>query len=259
MINLQNYEYFLSTSYTQECLIIRQLLGDSQPTTGAVTQKLSAKYSHQVSALLTTYRLLDLELLHNSPETPILLPPAYPNRITPQMIEAQKVKDRWKKLNNWRDLLIEFRDCYHHNRFSLASENIISANEIPIRKSLAHLHGLAGLHTNLQFGNIIQNFRGAALHWSYLLETTKSNINQLPNIPDSVSAIADKDCLHNLNDIIQPHTRAKMDAYLRQHSQGELVLPLHLSLLLTPCFLLMPMSLVKSKFPRQSIYQVSIS
>ena len=258
-MNLQNYENFLSSSFSQESLIIRQLLGDPQSAIGTVTQKLIAKYSHHVSSLLTTYRLLDLELLHNGPGHPIPLLPSYPNRITPQMVEAHKVKDRWRKLENWRELLIEFQDCYHHNNFSIGSENTVSVKETPMRGSLAHLHGLAGLHTNLQFGNIVQNFRGAALHWTYLEETTKLNTIQLPNIPDTVSAIADKDTFHHLNEMFPPNVREKMDAYLRQHSQGELVLPLHLSLLLTPCFLLMPMSLVKSKFPRQSIYQVSIS
>ncbi len=223
-----------------------------------MTQKLVAKYSHHVSSLLTTYRLLDLQLLHNGPGHHISLPPSYPNRITPQMVEAHKVKDRWRKLENWRNLLLEFQDCYNHNNFSVGSGNAVSLNEPPMRGSLAHLHGLADLHTNLQFGNIVQNFRGAALHWTYLEETTKLDTNQLPNIPDTVSAIADKDTLHHLDETFPPQVRQKMDAYLRQHSQGELVLPLHLSLLLTPFFLLMPMSLVKSKFPRQSIYQVSI-
>ena len=58
-----------------------------------LTPKLAAKYSNQVSALLTAYRLLDLEILHNGPERPIIFPPSYPNIISPLMVEKVKVND----------------------------------------------------------------------------------------------------------------------------------------------------------------------
>ena len=238
--------------------MIRRLLGNPQSSIGAVTQNLAAKHSHQVSALLTAYRILDLELLHNGPEYPLSLPPLYPNRITPEMLAAHKVKERWRKLENWQVLLTEFRNCFYSNRLSLKEEDLILVEGTSIRGSLSHLQGLAGSHLNQQFGSVVQNFRGAALHWTLLHETARPDKQELPSIPETTSAIVDKDTLRLLNDRYPPHIRAQMDAYLKQHSQGELVLPLHLSLLLTPCFLLMSTTLVKSKFPRQSIYQVSI-
>lgn len=222
-----------------------------------MTQNLAAKYSHQVSALLAAYRLLDLELLQKSPEHPATLPSSYPNRITSRMVETYKIKERWRKLNNWQELLIEFRNCYH-SEVSLAVEDIVSVDGSRLRGTLAHLQGLAQLHSNQQFANVVQNFRGAALHWTLVHEMTHSNTRELPSIPENVSAIIDRYTLRQLSESYHPHTVAKMNNYLRQHSQGELALPLHLSLLLTPCFLLMPTTLVSSKFPRQSVYQVSI-
>lgn len=255
-MNLQNYEGFLSTSTTQDSTIIRHLLGDPWSTIGTVTQKLATKYSQQVSALLATYRILDLELLHNGLDHPITLPPSYPNSITPQMVEKDKVKDCWDKLDNWRELLIDFRDCY--DSVSRGERNLVFISESPFRGSLAHLQGLAESYSNQQFTSLLQNFRGAALHWTFLHETTHLDTHKLPVLPESLSAIVDHRTLYQLNERYPPHIREEMDKYLRQHRQGELVLPLHLSLMVTPCFLLMLKTIIKSKFPRQSIYQVSV-
>lgn len=207
-----------------------------------------------MSALLTIYRLLDLELFYNGPHysiTPIL---PYSNGLQTHMIEKARVRDRWKKLNNWQLLLTEFRDLY--NSISVTEEDLIFINESPFGGSVAHLQGLADLHSNHKFTNVIQNFRVAALHWTFLHESTHRDSHALPILPETLSAIVDPNTLKQLKERYEPHTRAKMDAYLRQHRQGELVLPLHLSLMLTPCFLLMLTSLVKSKFPRASINEV---
>lgn len=244
---------------TQESVGIRQLLGDRRlgftSATVTVTPKLAAKYSHHVSALLAAYRLLDLELLHSAPD-PTMLPPLYPNSITPQMAEKAKVKDHWRKLDNWQRLLIEFRNCY--DGISQGEEDIAPTVESSLCGSLAHLQGLADTYSNQKFTSVIQNFRGAALHWTLMHEMACLNTHELPAIPESISAIIDQETFHCVNEMYQPHTREKMDVYLREHSRGKLVLPLHLSLMMTPCFLLMPTTLVKSKFPQQSIYQVRI-
>ncbi|KJA27946.1 hypothetical protein HYPSUDRAFT_34182 [Hypholoma sublateritium FD-334 SS-4] len=255
-MNLQNYERFLATSMTQESAIVRYLLGDRGSTTASamVTPKLAAIYSYHVSALLAAYRLLDLELLHSSPD-PTMLPPLYSNCITPQMVEKATIKDRWRKLGNWQQLLIEFRNLY--GGISQEEEGVVSIVDSPLRGSLAHLQGLAETHSNQKFSNVIQNFRGAALHWTLMHEMARLNTHELPAIPESISAIIDQATLHHVNEMYQPRTREKMGVYLREHSRGELVLPLHLSLMVTPCFLLMPTILVKSNFPRQSIYQLS--
>lgn len=221
-----------------------------------MTPTLAAKYSHQVSALLSAYRLLDLELLYNGPNDSTTRPPSYPNSLRPHMIEKVKIKDRWKKLDNWRELLIEFRDLY--NSVSFEEEDIVSVDESPFRGSLAHLQGLAESHWNQKFTSVVQNFRGAALHWTFLHETAHRDSQKLPVLPETLSAIVDQRTLSQLNEHYEPHTRAKMNNYLREHRQGELVLPLHLSLMLTPCFLIMLTSLAKSKFPRSSINEVSV-
>ncbi|KAF8192037.1 hypothetical protein BJ912DRAFT_924951, partial [Pholiota molesta] len=52
------------------------------------------------------------------------------------------------------------------------------------------------------------------------------------------------------------HTREKMRDYLNDHSSGELSLPLHLSLLLTPLCLLMPVAHVKGRFRRPSLSEL---
>lgn len=248
--------------------MIRHLLGDSLSTIRTLSPTLVAKYSHHVSALLTTYRLLDLELLHNGPDHPIFTPPtSYSNRVTPQMVEKVKVKNRWKQLENWQELLNDFKKC--HNSVSLGNNGISESLEgrdlvlidesPPFNGSLAHLQGLAESHSNQKFTSLVQNFRGAALHWTALQETSTLNSHKLPVMPETLSGIADKNIIRQLNEKYKPHTREKMDEYLRKHTQGELVLPLHLSLMITPFFLLMQSTLVKSKFPRQSIHQVSVS
>lgn len=237
--------------------MIRHLLGDSLSTIGTLTQRLAANYSHHISALLTSYRLLDLELLHNDQyHSTISFPPSHPNRVTPQMVEKVKVKDRWKNLDNWRELLVKFKDCYEGA--SLGEQDLAVIDKSAFRGSLAHLQGLAESHSNQRFTSLVQNFRGAALHWTILYETAHLNAHKLPAIPETLSGIIDPKTLQQVHERYQPHTREKMDAYLRQHNQGELVLPLHLSLMISPCFLLMPSTLVKSKFPRQTLYQVSI-
>ena len=238
--------------------MIRQLLGDPQSTIGMVMQKLTAKYSDQVSALLTAYRLLDLEILHSSPEHPIPLPPSHANCITPQMVEGQKVKDRWRKLENWQGLLIEFKEFYHHSLFSLKKEGAVSFDKSPMRGTLAHLQGLADSYSNQQFGCVVQNFRGAALHWTFLHETAQLDAQKLPTIPENVLAIVTQEAFHRSNGNFDPRAYNKVNNYLQQYSQGDLVLPLHLSLMITPCFLLMPITLAKCKFPRQLTYQVSV-
>ncbi len=225
------------------------------PISATVTPNLAAKYSHQVSALLTAYRLLDFELLYNSPGHPITFPPVYPNSITLEMVEKPRVKERWRKLDNWQKLLVEFRDCYNG---ATPGEDITPISEPSLCGSLAHLQGLAESHTKQKFTSLIQNFRGAALHWTFLHETAQLNAQKLPAIPENVSAMVDQQTFCHLNEKLEPHTRKKVSNYLQDHSQGELVLPMHLSLMITPCFLLMPATLVKSKFPRQSIYQVSV-
>ena len=255
-MNIQNYESFLSTSATQDSAIIRGLLGDRcSPISAAVTPTQIAKYSYQVSALLAVYRLLDFELLYNRPGQPITLPPLYPNCITPEMVGKQKVKDRWRKLGNWQMLLIEFRDCYDGITFG---EDIVRISEPPFSGSLAHLQGLADLHPKQKFISVVQNFRGAALHWTVLHETAHRNTHELAIMPENLAGIIDGKSFQQVNQYYQSHTQERIHTYLRQHGRGELALPLHLSLLLTPCFLLMSTSLVKSKFPRQTIYQVSI-
>ena len=206
---------------------------------------------------MTAYRLLDFELLYNRPgQHPTTFPPLYPNRITPEMVEKHQVKDRWRRLNHWQKLLIEFRDCY--NGATLREEDIAPIGQSAFCGSFAHLQGLAESHTNQKFTSLVQNFRGAALHWTFLHETAQLDTQRLPAIPENVSAIVDQEIFHHLNENFDPYTRKKVDNYLRKHTQGELVLPLHLSLMITPCFLLIPTTLVKSKFPRQLIYQVSI-
>ena len=173
------------------------------------------------------------------------------------MVDKVKVKERWKNLNNWQDLLIKFRDCY--KGASLGEENLTTIKGSAYRGSLAHLEGLAELHSNQKFTSLVQNFRGAALHWTMLHETAHLGTDRLPAMPQSLSGIVDPDIIRQLNTRYKLHTQQKMDAYLRQHTQGELVLPLHLSLMISPCFLLMPINLVKSKFPRQAVFQVSVS
>ena len=242
---------------TEESNIIRHLLDDSQLTIGTPSKTLIAKYSHHVSALLATYRFLDLELLHNDPHTDPFPPRTlYSNRITPKMIEKVKIKDRWKKLDNWQQLLIEFKRCY--NGASLDQQDLVVVDESPFVKTLVHLQGLSESYSNQKFNSLVQNFRGAALHWAFLHEMAHADSNKLPALPDNLSCIVDNKTLFQLHEKYHPNTRQKMNQYLRRHSQGELVLPLHLSLMITPCFLLMQATLVKSKFPRQSIYEVSV-
>ncbi len=172
------------------------------------------------------------------------------------MLEAVKVRDRWKKLENWRDLLVEFRDCFRG--VSLGEEDVVSIDESPFRGTLAHLQGLAESHSNQKFTNVVQNFRGAALHWTVLHERTHGhNTHDLAVMPEVLSGFIDQKTFTQIHQKYRPQTCEKMKNYLQQHSQGELVLPLHLSLMLTPCFLLMLITLVKCRFPRQAIYQVS--
>ena len=235
--------------------MIRHLLGDPRSIISTPSPTLVAKYSNQVAALLALYRLLDLELLHNGTNLAITRPPSYPNNIIPGMLETIKVRDRWKKLENWRGLLIEFRDCF--NGVSLGEEAAVSINESPFRGSLAHLQTLSECHSNQKFSNVVQNFHGAALHWTVLYEITHGDSHELAVMPKVLSHIIEQETIPQISQKYQPHTRDKMKKYLQQHNQGELVLPLHLSLMLTPCFLLMLVTLVKCKFPRQAIYQVS--
>ncbi|KJA14061.1 hypothetical protein HYPSUDRAFT_209013 [Hypholoma sublateritium FD-334 SS-4] len=101
------------------------------------------------------------------------------------MVEKVTVKDRWKKLENWRELLIEFRDCY--NGVSLGEEDLVSIDDSPFVGSLAHLQGLAESHSNQRFTSAVQNFRGAALHWTFLHETTHLNTQILPVMPETLS------------------------------------------------------------------------
>ncbi len=72
------------------------------------------------------------------------------------MLEAVKVRDRWKKLENWRDLLVEFRDCFRG--VSLGEEDVVSIDESPFRGTLAHLQGLAESHSNQKFTNVVRIF-----------------------------------------------------------------------------------------------------
>ncbi len=147
-INIQNYEQFLSTSATQDSVIIRGLLGDPWfPVGPAVTTKLAAKHSHQVSVLLTAYRLLDMELLYNrTSPSPLALPAARSNCITHQMVENPAVMDRWRKLDNWQKLIIEFQDCC--NGVFFGEKGLVSIDESPFCGSIAHLQGLAESHSN---------------------------------------------------------------------------------------------------------------
>ena len=79
----------------------------------------------------------------------------------------------------------------------------------------------------------------------------------LPSLPETVKEIFDSTTCERIKKACGINTSEKIDSYLANHSHGELVLPLHLSLLLTPLFLLMPLTLVKSKFPRELMNVVS--
>lgn len=220
-----------------------------------MTQKQAVNYAHRIAALLAAYRFLDLELLHNGTGH-LAAVPSFQNCITFEMIQKETVKVRWRKLNNWRETLVQFRDLYEN--VSMEEEDVVTVNTSPLRGSLTHLQSLADSHSTHKFSSVIQNFRGAALHWTVLHEMAHQDTNKLPVIPESISDIIGSDAFSQLPEYYLPHTHEKMDAYLREHRQGELVLPLHLSLMLTPCFLLMPITLVKSKFPPQSITHVSV-
>ena len=219
-----------------------------------VTNNLVARDSLKISALLSIYRLLDLELLINGPEHVVNLPPSSPNLITSKMVALPKIKPRWKQLNNWQELLFDFQDSYQN--FLLEKEDVVAVTGSQYRQSLTHLQGLAESHLDQKIANVVQNFRGAALHWTLLHEMIDLDSDRLPTIPESLASIVSVKDLRNLREWYEDHTRAKMENYLKDHRQGELVLPLHLSLLLTPCFLLMPTPLVKSGFPAQAVWKV---
>ncbi len=198
---------------TEESSNIRYLLGDSESLStigpGALSKTLVAKYSHHVSALLSTYRFLDLELLHNNPHTNNTYPLPTPrvNRVTPNMVEKVKIKDRWKKLDNWQQLLIEFKKCY--NGASFEQQDPVVVNDSQCAKSLVHLQGLSESYSNQKFTALVQNFRGAALHWTFLHEMAHSDSYQLPVLPETLSCIADKKTLFQLHERYQPHTPCK--------------------------------------------------
>lgn len=186
--------------------------------------------------------------------------PLYPNTVTPAMVEPIKVKEQWKKLENWQTMLKTFFNAVKAG--CEKGEDIVIDSSSPFAGSLAHLQGLADSHANQRLNSLIQNFRGAALHLTVIKETARSDANDLAAIPDSASAFFERLQLTTHSNglplkIFQPHTSKKIGLYLKGHSSGELSLPLHLSLLISPLFLIMPVTHTKGKFPRQSIYQVS--
>lgn len=192
---------------------------------------------------------------------PTIPTPSYPSSVTPGMVEVTKVKQSWKKLEKWQDIIITFRNTLRTGLQQV--EDLVTDMPSPMRGSLAHLQGLADSHVSQKLNSLIQNFRGAALHLTLMKETANSDNNNLPGIPESISTlVGGAQPAVNAGELpltkYQPQTREKMDSYLKEHSSGELSLPLHLSLLLTPLFLVMPVTHVKGKFPRPSVYEVCI-
>ncbi len=218
-------------------------------------QTLTAKYSSQVSALLTIYRLLDLELLHHGPEYPVVL------LLCMEILYPPKCWRRSRLGNAGRNSRIG-ANC-------LSTSGIVFSACLSEKKTSNHLK-------HLNFAGLLHIFRDWRSHiltrssqtWfrtfvaqpfigPYYTKPTHEDTNDLAIMPEALSSIIDQKTLFQIHQGYLPHTREKISTYLQRHSQGELVLPLHLSLMLTPCFLLMTITLVKCKFPRQAIYQVS--
>lgn len=242
---------------------LRCLLGDPTVQTDDVTltPKLVSTYSDQVSALLAAYRLLDLEVLRMGAK-PTTSTPLHPNIITRSMVEVPTVSKQWKKVENWQKALTTFAKAVDHG-FKKA-QPIDFTSPLPFCGSLAHLQGLADSHADHELNCLVQNFRGAALHLSLIKDTAHLESTSLPGIPESLGALIEQSPLAiNPTELpstssYQPHTRKKIDDYLKHYSRGELSLPLHMSLLMTPLFLILPVTHSRGKFPRQAIYQVKI-
>jgi hypothetical protein len=256
----------LSTSETPGVRLLRHFLGDptidndtaSMATNG--TAQLKMKYHDRVSALLAAYRLLDLEILRLG-TVPTIPTPLYPKSLTPQMVEHGKVKPTWKKLEKWQDIIINFRQSLRTGLQPV--QGLVTDMPSPLRGSLAHLQGLSDSHAGQKLGTLIQNFRGAALLLTLIKETADFRNTKLPGIPESIAAlVAGDQPVVNVAGLpltkYDLHTREKMRDYLNDHSSGELSLPLHLSLLLTPLCLLMPVAHVKGKFRRPSLSEVCL-
>jgi hypothetical protein len=174
------------------------------------------------------------------------------------MLEANHISDKWKKLQKWPQILSTFRQAVLEGLSETQTK--VMDLQSDLRGSLAHLHGLAESHSDIKLQKLIQNFRGAAMHYTLIKEMAHSDSDLLPGIPDAGFDIVQQSQFGlDAGELAKftATTRKKMDTYLKDYNGGELRLPLHLSLLITPLFMLMPINLAKCQFPRASIHEVS--
>lgn len=267
-IVIENYEKALSQRCDEESMQLRVLLGDSsiESYTALPSRNMRSTLCDQVDAHLCQYRILDFELgCYNdhapNPSSAQRLPTRRPQKIKSIDFKAVNQSRLIKKLSNWDKILKTFMK--HVVQVENEPLSVVQDINSPFRRSFGHLQCLSEGFAKEEYGNLMQNFRAAALHLTFFQETAYAP-NTLPDIPLTEETDDNESSLMQLLprqdlDKYEDHAHKKLCTFLEAHTPGEIRRPLHMSLLISMLLLLIPSKLVKSSFPRSAIHLVSFS
>ncbi|KAJ3517708.1 hypothetical protein NLJ89_g345 [Agrocybe chaxingu] len=181
------------------------------------------------------------QLLARNPHPDICKNPPYEAPRT-GVIPA-KLPPGYDKLENWVDMLFDVKKLLGDFR---APVNI-STQRAPERLTSYIRH----FQRQGDCAKIIVNMLAAALHLAFLRENEFQH-GEIPDIPENIEKMSDdspyKLPLMSLLEGLS--ARAKQGSVLR--------LPLHLALLISPLYLLVPVQLLKNPFGREAVMQLSV-
>lgn len=258
--NIEEYlEQLSQDNGNPEARSIRHLLGDPKCASMSLTGPANTRFSKKVSALLSSYCILDHEVLQYGSVVQNSQPPV------PQTLNELGVLPRHpsrilERLKNWQAVLTEFNKAYLSDKDKTKVQVAVSINpDSKIPRSMAHLQHLGETYASQALQNMIQNFREASLHYTFLQELATSLPKALPDIPETSK---------DVETLILPEqelakydvaTRKKISAYLTDHQPAEIRRPFQIALLVSMLVLLFPTSLHIHTFPRGILNKVCIS
>lgn len=256
--NVEGYEERLSKDDDHaEARIIRHLLGDPLYASVGLGLKdhLRTKHGDQVSALLSSYRILEYEALRYGS----VLQHSWP--LVPQTISQLDVLPRspqriFDRLKNWHSIVGEFEKIV---RTEQEPRQDVLTNESNIPRTMAHLQHLGESYLSQRIEKIVENFREASLHFTFLQETAASLPRSLPDIPHTPEDVAALVLPEQELAKYEIGTREKINTYLAHHPPSQIRLPFQIALLISMLVLLLPMSLSKCSFPRGILNKVCTS
>ena len=243
-----HFEKELATATKPPLLSIRHFSGFEYRTSSDhdsfKISSLSSKEIEKLFSLMAGYRLIDVFHMAGNDLTTMDAPlhRRQPFIGDPTMLNSKG----WVYLNDWVQLLSTFSTGMRSWGGRIPEG--YSSVHVQTKK---HLKMASFLLANSNTSKMLLNVHLVAMHIAHLFKSPSASELSLGfNIDE------DTFLTHLSSGILEPNEQRQIDALL-DISHSQITLPLHLSLAISPLFLLTPQSIFKKRWNRQSLFLVS--